>query len=148
MLDYLIRRIMTMMVTLVAVSVLVFIIIQLPPGDYLTTYIAELESQGELVDEVTSGRVELSDIDRDKLPEPMQAMAPAAQAKLIEETAERRNELQRQIDELTRQRADYLEKKVKESGGAEDSLDEKIYRAVKEQAGRVGLTYEADAPAY
>ena len=36
--------------TLVAVSALVFIIIQLPPGDYLTTYIAELESQGELID--------------------------------------------------------------------------------------------------
>ena len=32
-----------------SISVLVFIIIQLPPGDYLTTYIAELESQGEKV---------------------------------------------------------------------------------------------------
>lgn len=51
MADYLIRRIATMIMTLVAVSVLVFVIIQLPPGDYLTTYIAELESQGELVDE-------------------------------------------------------------------------------------------------
>ncbi|MEQ8666140.1 MAG: ABC transporter permease [Rhodospirillales bacterium] len=51
MADYLIRRIVTMFMTLVAVSVLVFIIIQLPPGDYLTTYIAELESQGEMVDE-------------------------------------------------------------------------------------------------
>ena len=49
MLGYLFRRILTMGVTLVVISVLVFIIIQLPPGDYLTTYIAELESQGELV---------------------------------------------------------------------------------------------------
>jgi peptide/nickel transport system permease protein len=37
--------------TLVAISVLVFVIIQLPPGDYLTTYIAELQAQGEGVDE-------------------------------------------------------------------------------------------------
>jgi len=51
MIEYLIRRIATMMMTLAAISVLVFIIIQLPPGDYLTTYIAELESQGEMVDE-------------------------------------------------------------------------------------------------
>ena len=51
MADYLIRRVATMLMTLVAVSVLVFVIIQLPPGDYLTTYIAELESQGEMVDE-------------------------------------------------------------------------------------------------
>jgi len=50
MLDYLIRRILTMALTMVAISALVFFIIQLPPGDYLSTYIAELESQGEMVD--------------------------------------------------------------------------------------------------
>ena len=50
MLDYLIRRVLTMILTMLAISVLVFVIIQLPPGDYLTTYIAELESQGEMVD--------------------------------------------------------------------------------------------------
>ena len=50
MLTYIVRRLFTMIMTLVAVSALVFIIIQLPPGDYLTTYIAELESQGELID--------------------------------------------------------------------------------------------------
>ncbi len=49
MLGYFFRRILTMGVTLAVISALVFIIIQLPPGDYLTTYIAELESQGELV---------------------------------------------------------------------------------------------------
>lgn len=38
-----------MMVTLAVISVLVFVIIQLPPGDYLSTYIAELESQGRSV---------------------------------------------------------------------------------------------------
>jgi peptide/nickel transport system permease protein len=44
-----IRRLVIMCMTLVVVSALVFIVIQLPPGDYLTTYIAELESQGEAV---------------------------------------------------------------------------------------------------
>ncbi len=50
MLNYLVRRVLTMILTMLAISVLVFVIIQLPPGDYLTTYIAELESQGEMVD--------------------------------------------------------------------------------------------------
>ena len=49
MLRYFSRRVLVMMLTLVVVSALVFIIIQLPPGDYLTTYIAELESRGEKV---------------------------------------------------------------------------------------------------
>jgi peptide/nickel transport system permease protein len=48
---FLVRRVLTMIWTLVAISVLVFVIIQLPPGDYLTTYIAELQAQGEGVDE-------------------------------------------------------------------------------------------------
>ena len=39
-----------MIPTLVAISVITFLIIQLPPGDYLSTYIAELQSQGENVD--------------------------------------------------------------------------------------------------
>ena len=87
-------------------------------------------------------------IDKDQLPAAMQVMAPAAQAKLISETAERRNELKRQISELTEERTAYLHKKVDEAGGAKDSLDDKIYRAVREQAGRLGMSYEADAPAY
>ncbi len=49
MFEYLIRRLLVMALTLVAISMLVFVIIQLPPGDYLTTYLAELESQGEMV---------------------------------------------------------------------------------------------------
>ena len=39
-----------MIPTLFAISIITFIIIQLPPGDYLSTYIAELQSQGENVD--------------------------------------------------------------------------------------------------
>lgn len=39
-----------MIPTLLVISFIVFIIIQLPPGDYLETYIAELESQGESAD--------------------------------------------------------------------------------------------------
>ncbi len=50
MLGYVIRRILVMIPTLVAISALVFIIIQLPPGDYFTTYMNELQSRGESVD--------------------------------------------------------------------------------------------------
>ena len=39
-----------MVPTLLVISFIIFVIIQLPPGDYLETYIAELESQGESVD--------------------------------------------------------------------------------------------------
>ena len=48
--SYIVKRCLTMIPTLIIISILVFIIIQLPPGDYLESYIAELESQGESVD--------------------------------------------------------------------------------------------------
>ena len=47
MLGYLVRRILIMVPTLIAISIVVFTIINLPQGNYFTTYIAELESQGE-----------------------------------------------------------------------------------------------------
>ncbi len=47
---YILHRIMLMIPTLVFISFIIFVIIQLPPGDYLESYIAELESQGESVD--------------------------------------------------------------------------------------------------
>jgi peptide/nickel transport system permease protein len=50
MLHFLARRLFVMIVTLAAISLLVFIVIQAPPGDFVTSYIAELESQGEAVD--------------------------------------------------------------------------------------------------
>ena len=39
-----------MIPTLIIISALVFVIIQLPPGDYFTTYMNELQSRGEAVD--------------------------------------------------------------------------------------------------
>ncbi len=45
--NYFVRRLLTMIVTLLIISVLVFIIIQLPPGNYLTNQIEEMRAQGE-----------------------------------------------------------------------------------------------------
>ncbi len=47
MLRYVVRRVLMMVPTLVAISFIVFVIIQLPEGDYLDSLVAELEAQGE-----------------------------------------------------------------------------------------------------
>lgn len=44
------RRLLWMIPTLVVISIISFAIIQLPPGDYLTSYIAALGETGETVD--------------------------------------------------------------------------------------------------
>jgi peptide/nickel transport system permease protein len=48
MIKFLLRRAGTMAVTLLIISALVFLIIKLPPGDFLTNQIAELRAQGEV----------------------------------------------------------------------------------------------------
>ena len=49
MLNYSVRRLVAMIPTLVAISIIVFFIIQLPPGDYLESHIATLQAQGESI---------------------------------------------------------------------------------------------------
>ena len=44
MLQYLLRRLVNMVITLLAISILTFAIIQLPPGDYVSTQIAQMTS--------------------------------------------------------------------------------------------------------
>ncbi len=44
------RRFIYMLVTIAAISVMTFIIIQLPPGDYVTAMVAQLNLQGTTVD--------------------------------------------------------------------------------------------------
>ena len=51
MLAYIGRRIVLAIFTVLAVSVLAFTIIQLPPGDYITSYIAQMASTGSIVSE-------------------------------------------------------------------------------------------------
>ncbi|HEV8635022.1 MAG TPA: ABC transporter permease [Chloroflexota bacterium] len=47
MLQYVVRRLLLAIPTLFAISVLSFVIIQLPPGDFLTNYAAQLAQMGE-----------------------------------------------------------------------------------------------------
>lgn len=46
MFSFILRRLVLMIPLLVVVSIIAFIVIQLPPGDYLTTYIRQLEAMG------------------------------------------------------------------------------------------------------
>ena len=51
MIGYIAQRLIYAVVTFLFLSVVVFIIIQLPPGDFLTSYVARLEQEGSIIDE-------------------------------------------------------------------------------------------------
>ena len=47
---FILRRVLMMIPTLIVISMVSFIIIQLPPGDFLTTIVANMQDQGASVD--------------------------------------------------------------------------------------------------
>ena len=51
MVQYILRRLLVMIPTLIAITVVTFVLIQLPPGDYLTVYITEMENSGNILDQ-------------------------------------------------------------------------------------------------
>jgi peptide/nickel transport system permease protein len=54
MLRFIVSRLLWMIPSLVALSFLSFVLIELPPGDYVTTYIATLAASNEIVDQNTA----------------------------------------------------------------------------------------------
>ena len=58
MIQFILHRVLLMIPTLFGISLLSFGIIQLPPGDYLTFYVAELSAQGEEVSEAMLAQLE------------------------------------------------------------------------------------------
>ena len=53
MLSYIVKRIMYFIPTLLVISIVSYFIIELPPGDYLTSYLAAQEARGEFADQAT-----------------------------------------------------------------------------------------------
>ena len=76
-----------------------------------------------------------------------QPLRPAEQRALIAETAEKRDTLKRQIAELAAERDAYIDARLETEGSAKDSLDLKIYEAVRAQAAPLGIDYE-DGPRF
>lgn len=49
MISFIVNRLILALLTIWVVTVIAFALIQLPPGDYITSYVAQLQAQGELV---------------------------------------------------------------------------------------------------
>jgi len=105
-----------------------------------------LIGDNELVDAVASGRVDLAAVPAAELPAPLRELSKDEQTKVVKQKADERAQLNQQIADLGNQRSAYITADLKTRGSA-DSLDDKIYNAVKTQAAKKGLKYDAAAAA-
>ncbi|MCP4431604.1 MAG: VWA domain-containing protein [Gammaproteobacteria bacterium] len=108
---------------------------------------ANFLGDSELVDALSSGRVDLDDIAEQELPETLKAMAPEEQKDFIKQQGARRDQIKQEIRKLSDSRQRYIEAQITPDT-AKESLDEKIYSAIKNQAKAKGLIYESDSAEY
>jgi Mg-chelatase subunit ChlD len=102
---------------------------------------SNLLGENELVDAVSSGRVDLESIAADELPAQLQALDRDAQKEAIQRAAETRGRLDEKINALSDQRQAFIAEELAKRDDTERSLDAQIFDAVKEQAGKKGLVY-------
>jgi len=69
MLAYIGRRALLAIFTVWAISMLAFAIIQLPPGDYVTSYIAQMASMGSVVSDEEAQNLRSNDERRENIGE-------------------------------------------------------------------------------
>lgn len=104
--------------------------------------------ENELVDDVASGRVDLSKLDARRLPETLRDLSVEDKRKVVAETQSRREALKQEIAVLAEKRQSFIEQELKKDADVDQSLDYQIYSAVRAQAGKKGLNYDETAPAH
>jgi hypothetical protein len=99
--------------------------------------------RADLVDAFKDGMANLADLDDEVLPEPMRAMSPAEREHYVKQKLETRNEIQRQIAQLTEQRDAWVKSEQKRlaEAGEGDGFDQQVLETIREQAAAKGIAY-------
>jgi hypothetical protein len=100
---------------------------------------------GELIRDISIGKIKLEDVKESELPPNMQKMTVEERKKYVDEQLAKRKELQSKVDDLTKQRADYLKEEMSKQAGTPDSFDARVNDMVRSQAQKKGIVYEAPA---
>lgn len=107
-----------------------------------------LLGNGDLVEDVASGKVELETLAPEKLPESIRALPVTEQEAVIEETQRRRAEIKKKIKTLSEQRSQFIKEDIARRDNVDDSLDNKLIGTLRKQAADKGLVYEESAISY
>ena len=98
-------------------------------------------SSWDLVDAKKDGSLDLAKIPKDQLPKEMQNMSLEEQKKYIDKKAKEREKYQNKINELDKQRRDYIAKKIAEKP-EDNTLDAAMLKIIREQASNKNYKFE------
>jgi hypothetical protein len=95
----------------------------------------------DLVDADKEGTVNIEEIPEDQLPEEMQKMSLEERKAYVEKKGKDREKIQTQINELDKQRRDYIAQKLAENS-EENTLDAAMLKIIREQASEKDYKFE------
>ncbi|MCU0727373.1 MAG: VWA domain-containing protein [Planctomycetes bacterium] len=107
-------------------------------------YLAKSGRLGEadLVALLALGELTLDKIDPAKLPAELSKLSPEELKAKLTKLVEERKALQQELVELDRKRAAHIKAELEKAGQKGDSFDARVLEALKEQAKRIGVTYD------
>jgi hypothetical protein len=94
----------------------------------------------DIVDAEKEGKVKVTEIPEDQLPEEMQKMSKEERAAYVEKKAKEREKLQKKIEELNKKRTAYLAEKTSET--KDNTLDAAMLKILREQASKKKYSFE------
>lgn len=103
---------------------------------------AALSGENDLVQQCMDGNVDLANYAADKLPDNMKKMSVEERKSYIAEKTKERREKQARIQDLSKQRDEFVKKELAKEGDKKDSFDDKVLDCLTRQAGKVGIRYE------
>ena len=98
-----------------------------------------IQGAGDLVADISEGKVDMAKLKKEELPPEMQKMSSAERTAYVAKQKERREALNLKLTELSKKRAAYVAKEEKRlaAAGGGDSFDAKVTEIVSAQAARV-----------
>ena len=103
-----------------------------------------VQGSGELIDAIKEGKMKLGDVKKDDLPEPLQKLSADELKDHVAKQQAQREELQKRIAALVKERDAFLatERKKLTGAGKADSFDEQVAQSLRDQAARKEIRFE------
>ena len=102
----------------------------------------------DLISELESGNITVEEIKKENLPAPIQKLSEEDRQKQINETLAKRKEIKQKIEKLNQDRQVFIREEIAESEELADSLDSKLYKTLRSQAGKRGIGLSESGPIY
>ena len=102
-----------------------------------------MQGTGELIDALANNEIKPGEIDQKKLPVEFQKLSRADLDKHIAKARDDRAVLQKEVEQVSQKRADYIAAETKRlaAAGKGDSFDAEVAQTIHQEAERKGIHY-------